>query len=219
MSNPQNPINPQVPQNAQVPQNTQAPYAPQPPQGLHSPQPPQGWAPRPGYAAPQVPGPRPVPPNQGYWNQEPPQTAPEAAQADISDEKITRVSVILMVVFLGIDVLQSIPNLIPGFGDYTSIAARILIGFSPWTYLAFALAVYLLGERLAAPSRPEYATVGPVLLAVGAVARLVASIMGVFMVYNIINSLLLIVAYGMLLAIAVIILLAVLGKGSDAKTR
>ncbi|MBW3088521.1 hypothetical protein KIH77_07225 [Bifidobacterium sp. 82T24] len=233
MTMPQNPQ--QHPHNTQ-PRQPQPGWDPQtPPQGqsYRMPTMPQnpgnpnaGAAMPPQYQPPMTNHPNPAPTQQTMWQAQPPAGYGEQRRtsagdspvngADVDEAGTTKMSVILMVVFLGIDMLETLIGMVPGVSaSYGSIVYKIFIGFSPWVYFTVLLALYLLGVYLA-KSLPWYGTVGPVLVAVGAVAKLINEILWIFEIYGIIGSLLNLIAYGILLALAVVILLAILGTNRGA---
>lgn len=195
---PQNPPQPAMPaapsayttgQYAQAGQQYAAPAAPQQPAAQ------PGY----GYAAPQA----------GYPAQ-PVAPAPHKPNfletLDVS--KTTKLSLILMLVFMGIDALQRFIHLLIGNQAYNSKASStLLVYFAPWVYLTLALALFAFGINLVR-TLAWYRMAGFIILVAGAGVVLLAEILEAVDVYGIGLQLLYFLAYAALLAHVIILFIA-----------
>lgn len=216
---PQNP-NPQQPQPGYgyAPQTPQ-PTGQQPGQPMPSAQPAPQYA-QPGGAAPQPQQTAPgygYPPQQVYGVQpgygQPAVQAHKPTFLDALDvAKTTRISLILMVVFMGIDLFQSFISLLVGASfDYRS-ALYSLLNFAPWTYFTLALALFVIGLHVV-DSVKWYRLTGFIILVAGAAGELLLQILYACHVYGIGTSLLSFLVYAVLLAHVIVLFVAHGHKG------
>ncbi|MBT1180961.1 hypothetical protein JS531_03040 [Bifidobacterium sp. CP2] len=202
--NPQTPPQPAVPQQPAAPAPTGAPayttgqYA-QTGQQYNAP---AGQPAQPGYTNYAAPQP-------GYPTQP---TAPAQQAPNFLDTldvaKTTKLSLILMVVFMGIDTLQSFIHLLVGSAVFNShAAATLIVYFTPWSYLTLAVALFAFGINTVR-TLPWYRMAGFIILCAGAGVELLTEILNAVEVYGIGILLLTFLAYGALLAHAVILFMA-----------
>lgn len=198
-----------VPQTAQAPQPVGRPVPPTQPAPQYA-QPAAGapQQPAPGYGyAPQQPAPG-YGVQPGYGQQPAPAQKPNFLDT-LDVAKTTKDSLIAMIVFLGIDLLQSLISLMsrPGLGYGYGGPLDVIIGFSPWVYLTLALALFVVGLHVAG-SVKWYRTTGFVLLAAGSAVELLLQILWACHVYGTGTSLLSFLVYAALLAHAVVLFVA-----------
>lgn len=132
MTYPQQP-GPQQPQAPQQPAY-QAPYgAPQAPQAPQQPagyQYPQGYPQQPGY--PQQSGCAPQPQGPSFLD-------------TMNVRAVTKISAILMVVFIGIETFLSFLRLVDAGNNMSGFGYKLLFGSTPWLMLTAILAVWVIG--------------------------------------------------------------------------
>lgn len=132
MTYPQQP-GPQQPQAPQQPAY-QAPYgAPQAPQAPQQPagyQYPQGYPQQPGY--PQQSGYAPQPQGPSFLD-------------TMNVRAVTKISAILMVVFIGIETFLSFLRLVDAGNNMSGFGYKFLFGSTPWLMLTAILAVWVIG--------------------------------------------------------------------------
>lgn len=218
---------PQQPMPQQQPNQYPQGGAPQPafaPQGQ-----PQGWqgAPQqpqaaPGYGQPGYGQPYGAYPNQPGYPMQPGYGYPAQPAPNFLDKldvrKFTDLSFILMVVFMGIDLLQEFLSLVGvgtasgsydwRTGEYHANFGYLLLGFRPWWYLTIALAVFLIGLTLVKNAPSWFRMTLFALLVAGAGVKVLCSLLTLFSVYGTFLNVLVFLADAALVGGAVILLIA-----------
>lgn len=124
------PQQPQAPQQPAYQSPYGAPQAPQAPQQPAGYQYPQGYPQQPGY--PQQSGYAPQPQGPSFLD-------------TMNVRAVTKISAILMVVFIGIETFLSFLRLVDAGNNMSGFGYKLLFGSTPWLMLTAILAVWVIG--------------------------------------------------------------------------